>query len=79
MAYIKGISYYLPEQTLTTEQLSKDFGDEGIEQLAKTAGVNIRHIAAPDETAGDMAVKAAEGKCYPITCCVFRKNFAGIS
>ena len=60
MAYIKGISYYLPEQTLTTEQLSKDFGDEGIEQLAKTAGVNIRHIAAPDETAGDMAVKAAE-------------------
>lgn len=60
MAYIKGISYYLPEQTLTTEQLSKDFGDEGIEQLAKTAGVNIRHIAAPDETAGDMAVKAAD-------------------
>lgn len=60
MAYIKGIAYYLPEQILTTEQLCKEFDDEEIAQLAKTAGVDKRHIASNEETAGDMAVKAAE-------------------
>lgn len=59
MAYIKAISTYLPAQILTTEHLSTEFEEEDIALLAKTAGVNNRHIAAQDETAGDMAVKAA--------------------
>lgn len=60
MAYIQAISYYLPSTTLTNEQLSRELGDDSILQLAKTAGINSRHIAATNETAGDMAIKAAQ-------------------
>lgn len=59
-AYIKAISYYLPEGTLTNDDLVKEFPEWTVEKIANKIGVNVRHVAAPDETAGDMAVKAAE-------------------
>lgn len=58
-AYIKGISYYLPEQVITNEALLKDFPEWSVEKVAGKIGVSERHIAATDETAADMAVKAA--------------------
>lgn len=58
-AYIKGISYYLPEQTLTNEDLTKEFPEWNVEKVYSKVGVRERHISAPDETAGDMAEKAA--------------------
>lgn len=58
-AYIKAISYYLPEKIVTNEDLVKEFPEWNAEKVAKKVGVNIRHLAAPDETAGDMAEKAA--------------------
>src|SRR5574344_908457 len=58
-AYIKGISYYLPEKIVTNEELVKDFPEWSVEKVASKVGVNSRHIAAKDETAGDMAEKAA--------------------
>lgn len=59
MAYIKGISYYLPERVVTNEELLKEFPEWSVDKIAKKVGVNSRHLAAEDETAGDMAEKAA--------------------
>ena len=59
-AYLKAISYYLPERVVTNEQLVEDFPEWSVEKIAKKIGINERHIAADDETAGDMAFKAAE-------------------
>ena len=59
MAYIKALIYYLPEQVLTNEELVKGFPDWSIEKIAQKVGVNTRHIASENETAGDMAEKAA--------------------
>lgn len=59
MAYIKAISYYLPERVVTNEELVKIFPEWSVEKVAQKVGVNSRHLAASDETAGDMAEKAA--------------------
>ena len=57
--YIKAISYYLPEHIVTNEELVKDFPEWNVEKVAAKTGISKRHIAGRDETAGDMAVKAA--------------------
>lgn len=57
--YIKGISYYLPERNVTNEELLQEFPEWSVEKVAFKVGVNARHLAAADETAGDMAEKAA--------------------
>lgn len=59
MAYIKAISYYLPEKVLTNEELVKKFPEWSVDKVAQKVGVDSRHLAAEDETAGDMAEKAA--------------------
>ena len=60
MAYIKAISYYLPEEIITNEQLVEEFPEWSVEKIAKKIGITKRHVAAEWETAGDMACKAAE-------------------
>ncbi len=59
MAFIKAISYYLPERVVTNEELIREFPEWSVEKVAQKVGVDSRHLAAPDETAGDMAEKAA--------------------
>ena len=59
-AYIKDIAYYLPERVVTNEELVEEFPEWSVEKIAEKVGVLERHVAAPDETATDMAVKAAE-------------------
>lgn len=59
MAYIKGISYYLPERVVTNEELLQEFPEWSVNKVAAKVGVYSRHLAAADETAGDMAEKAA--------------------
>ena len=59
MAYIKGISYYLPEKVVTNEELVSEFSEWSVDKVAAKVGVKSRHITAEDETAGDMAEKAA--------------------
>lgn len=59
-AYIKAIAYYLPEKVLTNEELVKEFPEWSVEKVADKVGVQSRHLAAVDETAGDMAEKAAQ-------------------
>lgn len=59
MAFIKAISYFLPERVVTNEELVKEFPEWSVDKVAQKVGVDSRHLAAPDETAGDMAEKAA--------------------
>lgn len=59
MAYIRAISYYLPEKVLSNEELVKEFPEWSVEKVAKKVGVNSRHIVGENETAGDLAEKAA--------------------
>lgn len=59
MAYIKAISYYLPEKVVTNEELIREFPEWSVEKVAQKVGVDSRHLAAEEETAGDMAEKAA--------------------
>lgn len=59
-AYIKDISYYLPENVVTNDMLVNDFPEWSVDKIASKIGVNKRHVAVPDETASDLAIKAAE-------------------
>lgn len=59
MAYIKALSYYLPERVLTNEELLREFPEWSVDKVAAKVGVNSRHLAGAHETAGDMAEKAA--------------------
>ena len=59
MAYIKAISYYLPEKVVTNKELLKEFPEWSVDKVAQKVGVDSRHIASENETAGDMAEKAA--------------------
>lgn len=59
MAFIKAISYYLPEKVVTNEELVKEFPEWSVEKVAQKVGVDSRHVADENETAGDMAEKAA--------------------
>lgn len=44
---------------MTNEELVKEFPEWSVDKVAQKVGVDSRHIAANDETAGDMAEKAA--------------------
>lgn len=59
MAFVKALSYYLPERAVTNEELVREFPEWSVDKVAQKVGVDTRHIAALQETAGDMAEKAA--------------------
>ncbi len=59
-AWIRAISYYLPEETLTNEALTAEFPEWDVERVYNKVGVRTRHLAGKTETAGDLAEKAAK-------------------
>lgn len=59
-AFLKAVSYYLPGNIYTNDDLIRDFPEWTNDKIVSKIGVSQRHIAAVDETAGDMAVKAAK-------------------
>lgn len=58
--YIKDIAYYLPSKVLTNADLAAEFPEWTADKIAGKVGISERHISADDESATDMAVKAAE-------------------
>lgn len=54
------IASYLPEKILSNEELSELFPEWTPSKIEKKLGVKTRHIAASEETALDMAIKACE-------------------
>ncbi len=69
-AAIKAISFHLPSQKLTNEQLALEFQDWSIDKIYQKTGISERRVAGPDECASDLGVAAAEklfatGICHP--------------
>ncbi|MGB9794316.1 MULTISPECIES: 3-oxoacyl-ACP synthase III family protein [Caldisericum] len=56
-AKILATGMYLPEKVITNEELSQRYGFDVSQYLS---GITLRHIAAENESASDLAVKAAE-------------------
>ncbi|MDR2346014.1 MAG: ketoacyl-ACP synthase III [Planctomycetaceae bacterium] len=70
LSVISSISFYLPEERLDNAELSRCFPDWTEEKIVRKLGIECRPIAAADETASDLGVKAAEimfdtGVCKP--------------
>ena len=57
---ISKIEYYLPEKIITNDDLIAEFPDWNASKIESKVGIRQRHIAAPGETALDMAVKAGK-------------------
>lgn len=57
--FIKDIAYYLPPSTVANEDLVKEFPEWSVGKIADKVGVIERRVVI-DETAVDLAVKAAE-------------------
>ncbi len=58
-AFVKYVAYCLPEKVVTNEAIVNDFPEWSVEKITEKVGVNQRHVAAEDETATDLAEKAA--------------------
>lgn len=57
-------AYYLPSKIVTNEDLANIFPGWDSARVLEQTGIMARHYAAPDETACDMAVAAAERLFY---------------
>ena len=69
-AAVHAIASYLPEAELTNDELAAQFGDWTPEKILEKTGIRTRRIAAANETASDLGVRAAErlfagGACAP--------------
>lgn len=60
MAFIKAISYVLPDKVVSNEELVKEFSEWTVEKIANKVGINNRHVVTENETAVDLAIKAAQ-------------------
>ena len=59
-AAITAIEYYLPERTLTNEELIREFPDWSVQKIADKTGIDSRHVSAADQCSSDLAAAAAE-------------------
>jgi 3-oxoacyl-[acyl-carrier-protein] synthase-3 len=59
-AHIAGIATHVPERVLTNDELAALFPDWPAQKIYDKTGIRERRIAAPDETAGDLAFAAAD-------------------
>ena len=58
-AFIKAISYYLPDRVVSNQDLVKEFPEWSVEKIAKKIGVNSRHVVDDGQCASDLAEQAA--------------------
>jgi 3-oxoacyl-[acyl-carrier-protein] synthase-3 len=58
-AHILDMQCYLPENSLSNAELADIYPEWPTEKIFEKTGIKIRHIAAVDETAVDLAFKAA--------------------
>lgn len=59
MAYLNYTTYYLPEGTLSNEDINREFPEWDIDKIARKTGIYNRHVAAEDEFPLEMSVKVA--------------------
>jgi 3-oxoacyl-[acyl-carrier-protein] synthase-3 len=58
-AFIRGISAHLPENVVTNDQLQAENPEWDMPRIEAKIGIKVRHVAAPETTAGDLAYSAA--------------------
>ncbi len=58
-AFIKAISYYLPESVVSNQDLVEEFPEWSVEKIAKKVGVNNRRVVNGNQCASDLAENAA--------------------
>lgn len=58
--YINFIEYYLPDNLLTNEDISKRFPSYNAEKISQKIGIECRHISDTNQTASDLAIEAAK-------------------
>ncbi len=59
-AFVAGISSAFPEGVLHNEQLASEYEGWSAEKIYAKTGIRARHIAASDECASDLALRAAQ-------------------
>jgi 3-oxoacyl-[acyl-carrier-protein] synthase-3 len=59
-ARIAAIEYYLPETEITNAQLSAEHPEWSVDKIEAKTGIRTRKVAAADQCASDLAVRAAE-------------------
>lgn len=59
-AQLTAVAYHLPQAILTNAALEQEFSDWPAQKILDKTGIAQRHIAAPGETASDLAYHAAE-------------------
>lgn len=59
-AQISAIEFHLPEQVLANDELADIYSGWTPDAIEHKLGVRTRRVAAPGETAGDLALQAAE-------------------
>jgi 3-oxoacyl-[acyl-carrier-protein] synthase-3 len=57
-AFLQAIATHLPEEVITNEQLQAENPDWEMARIGSRTGIDCRHIAAENETAGDLAFAA---------------------
>ncbi|MBA3888905.1 MAG: ketoacyl-ACP synthase III [Gemmatimonadaceae bacterium] len=57
---IRGVVCAVPGEPLQVAEIGKHFGESDVQKIAKTVGLETVHRVAPGQTAGDLAVQAAE-------------------
>ena len=57
---IKAIEYYLPDMILTNEELAELYPDWSADKIFDKTGIKYRHVADTNETASDLAIRAAK-------------------
>src|SRR4051812_29510797 len=59
-AIISGIRYALPDAVLDNDRLAAEYDGWPADKIYSKTGIRNRHIAAADECASDLAVRAAQ-------------------
>ncbi len=59
MAYINSIEYYLPNKSLSNEELSTLFPEWNVERIMSKVGISKRYVTDKNEFASDLAIEAA--------------------
>ena len=59
-AYLQAIGFHFPEYCLTNDILSRQHPEWSADKISKKTGIQRRYITSEEETAADLATKAAE-------------------
>lgn len=62
-AYIKHISYYLPSNKLSNDEITKEFPEWDSEKIIQKIGVKNRNIVSEDQFTSDIATEVVNALC----------------